>query len=99
MCIRDRTNTEGGSREPRPTAARGGRGATDSSPLVGALGRDKTDRFAALQRRRRHELADRIKHDFELRVVLALECCELASQIYVRRKDSAEADERPHDLD
>ncbi len=47
----------------------------------------------------RHELADGLEDDFELRVVLGLQFSKLASQVSVAQEHFPEADERAHDGD
>src|SRR5258708_1067233 len=48
---------------------------------------------------REHQLADRIEHHAELRVVLSFEGCQLPGQVRIRMKHLAKTDERAHDLD
>ena len=51
---------------------------------------------------RSHELSDGLEDDGELLVVLAklaFEIGEFAGQVFVRRHNSAQADEGPHDRD
>src|SRR5215471_14968154 len=47
----------------------------------------------------RHEIANRIEDDSELRVVFFLQRCELAREIGVGSKHLAQPNKRPYDLD